>query len=195
VSVIKIFSATLMTIVNGELQQFFNNGHDRPPSREEYFQRIFAKTASLFAAGAETGAILAVLPETQVRALHDYGYYLGMAFQIMDDILDFQGDEARLGKPVANDLRQGIATLPVLFFLEDFPNHPIVLKAVAKQYPTDAEIEQVVAEIRASGGIQESLDEARRLSRQAQEALTPLPDNKYRRALLDIADYSVARDV
>jgi geranylgeranyl pyrophosphate synthase len=118
-----------------------------------------------------------------------------MAFQIMDDILDFQGDEARLGKPVANDLRQGIATLPVLFFLEDFPNHPIVLKAVAKQYPTDAEIEQVVAEIRASGGIQESLDEARRLSRQAQEALTPLPDNKYRRALLDFADYSVARFV
>jgi geranylgeranyl pyrophosphate synthase len=195
VRIIKIFSNTLMTIVNGELHQFFNNGHSTPPSREEYFQRIYAKTASLFAAGAETGAILAVLPETQVRALHDYGYYLGMAFQIMDDILDFQGDEARLGKPVANDLRQGIATLPVLFFLEDFPNHPIVLKAVAKQYPTDAEIEQVVAEIRASGGIQESLDEARRLSRQAQEALTPLPDNKYRRALLDIADYSVARDV
>ena len=195
VRIIKIFSNTLMTIVNGELHQFFNNGHSTPPSREEYFQRIYAKTASLFAAGAETGAILARLPEAQIRALHDYGYYLGMAFQIMDDILDFQGDEARLGKPVANDLRQGIATLPVLFFLEDFPDHPIVLKAVAKQYPTNAEIEQVVAEIRASGGIQEALSEARRLSRQAQEALTSLPDNKYRRALLDIADYSVARDV
>ncbi len=195
VRIIKIFSNTLMTIVNGELHQFFNNGHSAPPSQEEYFQRIYAKTASLFAAGAETGAILAALPETQVRALHDYGYYLGMAFQIMDDILDFQGDEARLGKPVANDLRQGIATLPVLLFLEDSPDHPLVLKAVAKQYPTDAEIEQVVAEICASGGIQESLDKARRLSRQAQEALTPLPDNKYRRALLDIADYSAARDI
>ncbi|HEY84558.1 MAG TPA: polyprenyl synthetase family protein [Chloroflexi bacterium] len=195
VRIIKIFSNTLMTIVNGELHQFFNNGHSAPPSQEEYFQRIYAKTASLFAAGAETGAILAALPETQVRALHDYGYYLGMAFQIMDDILDFQGDEARLGKPVANDLRQGIATLPVLLFLEDSPDHPLVLKAVAKQYPTDAEIEQVVAEIRASGGIQESLDKARRLARQAQEALTPLPDNKYRRALLDIADYSAARDI
>ncbi|HHJ06177.1 MAG TPA: polyprenyl synthetase family protein, partial [Anaerolineae bacterium] len=126
VRIIKIFSNTLMTIVNGELHQFFNNGHSTPPSREEYFQRIYAKTASLFAAGAETGAILARLPETQIRALHDYGYYLGMAFQIMDDILDFQGDEARLGKPVANDLRQGIATLPVLFFLEDFPDHPII---------------------------------------------------------------------
>jgi len=195
VRVIKIFSATLMTIVNGELHQFFNNGHNRPPSREEYFQRIFAKTASLFASGAETGAILANLPETQIRALHDYGYYLGMAFQIMDDVLDFQGDEARLGKPVANDLRQGIATLPVLNFLENTPDHPIILKAVAKKHPTDAEIQQAAADIRASGGIREALDEARRLARQAKEALAPLPENPYRRALADIADYSVARDV
>jgi len=195
VRIIKIFSMTLMTIVNGELNQFFNNGHLRPPTRDEYFQRIYAKTASLFAAGAETGGILAGLPEYQVEALHDYGYHLGMAFQIMDDILDFQGDEARLGKPVANDLRQGIATLPVLIFLEHCPDHPTVLKAVAKKYPSDDEIRAAAAEIRASGGIRGAHEEARRLARQAQEALIALPDNLYRAALRDLADYAVAREV
>jgi geranylgeranyl pyrophosphate synthase len=195
VRIIKIFSMTLMTIVNGELNQFFNNGHNGPPTREEYFQRIYAKTASLFAAGAETGGILAAMPEHQVQALHDYGYNLGMAFQIMDDILDFQSTESQLGKPVANDLRQGIATLPVLIFLDKQPNHPTILKAVARKYPTDGEIQAVVAEIRASGGIQGALAEAKRFAAQAQEALGPLPDNHYRAALYDLADYAVARDV
>jgi len=195
VRIIKIFSMTLMTIVNGELNQFFNNHHHGPPSREEYFQRIYAKTASLFAAGAETGGILAGLPENQVQALHDYGYNLGMAFQIMDDILDFQSTESQLGKPVANDLRQGIATLPVLFFLDKYPNHPTVLKAVARKHPTPDEIQTVAAAIRASGSIQESLTEAKRFARQAQDALIPLPDNQYRLALLDLADYAVARDI
>ncbi len=195
VRIIKLFSATLMVIVNGELQQLFNSGHTTPPSREEYFRRIYAKTASLFAASAETGGILARLKEPQIKALYDYGYHVGMAFQIMDDILDFQGNEARLGKPVANDLRQGIATLPVLNFLDIHPNHPIVLKAVAKQHPTDEEIKQVVSEIRASGGVSQALDEARRFARQAKEVLAPLPDNQYRRAMMFIADYAVARDI
>jgi geranylgeranyl pyrophosphate synthase len=195
VRVIKIFSMTLMTIVNGELNQFFNNGHERPPNREEYFQRIYAKTASLFAAGAETGAILAGLPEEQVQALHDYGYNLGMAFQFMDDILDFRSSEAQLGKPVANDLRQGIVTLPALIFLDSQPDQPTILKAAAKKRPSDAEIQAVVAEIRASGGIQGAHAEARRFAAQAQEALTCLPENEYRTMLADLADYAVAREV
>ena len=195
VRVIKIFSMTLMTIVNGELNQFFNNGHVAPPSREEYFQRIYAKTASLFAAGAETGGILAGLPETQVQALHDYGYNLGMAFQIMDDILDFNSTEAQLGKPVANDLRQGIVTLPALILLESHPDHPTLLKAAANNRPTDDEIQAVVAEIRAGGGIRGAHAEAKRFALQAQESLDALPDNAYRAALMTLADYAVLRDI
>jgi len=195
VRIIKLFSATLMIIVNGELQQLFNNNHDGPPSREEYYRRIFAKTASLFAAGAETGAILAGLTEAQVKALYDYGYHLGMAFQIMDDILDFQGNESRLGKPVANDLRQGIATLPVLIFLDSHPDHPTILKAVAKQQPTDDEIRQVVSEIRASGSVQQAHQEAKRYARQAQNALSIFANAEYRQALAAIADYAVDRDI
>lgn len=194
VRIIKIFSATLMTIVSGELQQLSNSDSTEPPDKDDYLQRIYAKTASLFAAAAQTAAILAALPENQVQALYDYGYHLGMAFQIVDDILDFEADADTLGKPVAHDLRQGIATLPVLYFLENTPRHPTILKAVAKKHPSDAEIEQVVSEIRASGSIQKAAQTAREYISQAQADLLSLPKNEYRHALHEVANYAVARE-
>lgn len=196
VRIVKVFAHTLRIIVNGELQQLFNNGRDvTPPTFEEYHQRIYAKTASLFAASAKMGGILARLSEEEIQSLNDYGYYLGMAFQVMDDILDFEGDEAVLGKPIASDLRQGIATLPVLHFLKTYPGHPVVLKAVAKMQPTNDEIRQVVTEIRQSGALTAALEDARAFIVQAKQALETLPNNQYRQALADVADYAVARDI
>lgn len=195
VRVVRIFAQTLMTIVGGELQQLFNDGHGRVPSREEYHQRIYAKTASLFAAGAETGSVLCGAPEPEVQALRNFGYYLGMAFQIVDDILDFRGDEDRIGKPVANDLRQGIATLPVMLFSDKSPNHPTILKAVRREPVSDKEMMTVVDQIRASGSVEAAMEEARRFVRQAHEALAGVPDNRYRQAMHAIADYTVSRDI
>lgn len=195
VRIIKDFAGTLMVIVNGEFQQLFNGEHLAPPTREEYYQRIFAKTASLFAVCAESGAILAGLAEAQIKALSEYGRNLGLAFQIMDDILDFTGDEARLGKPVANDLRQGIVTLPALIFLDSHPNHPVILEAIAKKHPADADIEQVVSQIRASGSLAHAHADARQFAREAQNALLVLPDTVHRQALAGIADYAVDRDI
>lgn len=195
VRIITIFAQTLMTIVGGELQQLFNDGHGNIPSQEEYHRRIYAKTASLFAAGTQTGSILCGAPEKEIRALYDYGYHLGMAFQIVDDVLDFRGDEERLGKPVANDLRQGIATLPVMLFAEKSPDHPTILKAVRREPVTNQEILAVVEQIRASGCVDAAMEEARRFARQAQADLEILPDNRYRRAMHGLADYAVARDV
>jgi geranylgeranyl pyrophosphate synthase len=195
VRIVRIFAQTLMTIVGGELQQLFNDGHDRVPSREEYHQRIYAKTASLFAAGTETGSILCGAPEDEIQALRNYGYHLGMAFQIVDDILDFRGDEDRMGKPVANDLRQGIATLPVMLFAEKSPNHPTLLKAVRREPVNDKEILALVEQIRASGCVEAAMEEARRFASQAQADLATLPHNPYREAMYGIADYTVARDI
>jgi geranylgeranyl pyrophosphate synthase len=195
VRIVRIFAQTLMTIVGGELQQLFNDGHDRVPSREEYHQRIYAKTASLFAAGTETGSILCGAPEDEIQALRNYGYHLGMAFQIVDDILDFRGDEDRMGKPVANDLRQGIATLPVMLFAEKSPNHPTLLKAVRREAVNDKEILALVEQIRASGCVEAAMEEARRFASQAQADLATLPHNPYREAMYGIADYTVARDI
>ncbi len=195
VRIVTIFAQTLMVIVGGELQQLFNDGHGNVPSMDEYHERIYAKTASLFAAGTETGAILCGAAETEVQALRDYGYHLGMAFQVVDDILDFHGDEDRIGKPVANDLRQGIATLPVMLFNQKQPDHPTILKAVRREPLNDDEILAVVEEIRASGCVEEAMEEARRFARQAQAGLENLPDNVYRQAMHGLADYAVARDI
>jgi geranylgeranyl pyrophosphate synthase len=177
------------------LKQLFNDGHGNVPSEEEYQQRIYAKTASLFASATETGAILCQAPAPEVKALRDYGYYLGMAFQIVDDILDFRGDEEQMGKPVANDLRQGIATLPVMLYNQKFPGNSTILKAVRRERVSDEELLAVVDKIRASGSVEESLAEARRFIAQAQTALHSLPDNQYRRAMAGIADYTVTRDI
>jgi geranylgeranyl pyrophosphate synthase len=195
VQIVNIFAKTLMTIVGGELNQLFNDGHDQIPTESEYHQRIFAKTASLFAAGAESGGILCGAPAAEVKALHDYGYHLGMAFQVVDDILDFRGDEEHIGKPVANDLRQGIATLPVMLYNQRHPNHPTILKAVRRQLVSDANILDIVDKIRRSGCVDEAMEEAVRFVRQAQQALELLPDNPYRRAMHGIADYTVTRDI
>ncbi len=194
VRIISIFSNTLMVICGGELDQIFS-GFGRTPTLDEYHRRIYAKTASLFAAGTETGAILSGLPEAQVQALREYGHHLGMAFQILDDVLDFTGDQAKLGKPVANDLRHGIITLPVILFLENRPDHPTIERILARETPEDSEIMAVVDEIRASGAVEAAVDRARQFTAQAAEALRLLPDNPYRRAMQSLAHFVVERSV
>ena len=196
VRIVKLFAQTLMTIVSGELQQLFNDGHDQVPTREQYEQRIYAKTASLFSAGTKGAAILGGASPAQENALRDYGDNMGKAFQIMDDVLDFQGDEDLVGKPVANDLRQGIATLPVMLFSQNNPNHPTIKKAILREEEvSDEDILAIVEAIRASGAIKTTLEEARRYAHQAQANLQIFPDNQYRQAMLEIADYAVAREV
>lgn len=195
IRIVTLFAQTLMSIVGGELQQLFNDGHGGVPSRAEYEKRIFAKTASLFVVGTEGGAILGGATPEEETALRNYGLKLGKAFQMVDDILDFQGDEELVGKPLANDLRQGIATLPVMLFAEQSPNHPTIIKAVRREEVTDAEIADVVAQIRGSGSIQATMEEARQLARQAQTDLAILPDNEYRRAMMDIAEYAISRNI
>jgi geranylgeranyl pyrophosphate synthase len=195
VRIVTIFAQTLMTIVGGELQQLFSDGQGRIPTTEEYQQRIYAKTASLFEAGTYTGGLLCHAPQEEVEALRRYGYNLGMAFQIIDDILDFKGDEDRIGKPVANDLRQGIATLPVMIFAEKSPDHPTIRKAVSRAPVTDEEILEVVELIRSSGSVEAAMEEARRFIRQAQADLETLPDSPYRHAMHGLADYTISRDI
>lgn len=195
VRIINIFAQTLMIIVGGELNQLFVDGQGNIPTAEAYQERIYAKTASLFAAGTKSGGVLCNAPEPEIEALRDYGYYLGMAFQIVDDILDFSGDEEQIGKPVANDLRQGIATLPVMLFDQKEPKHPTILKAVRREKVSDEEILEIVELIRSSGCVDASLEEARRYAQQAQASLETLPDNPYRQAMYGLAEYTVTRDI
>ena len=191
VRVINIFSQTLMIICGGELRQYF-----RPPwreqSRQDYDRRIYAKTASLFAATTEAAAVLVGAPEPQVKALREYGCQLGMAFQIVDDVLDFTGSPTEMGKPVGSDMRQGIVTLPLLYYLGQHPDDDM-LPQVFESRASNEVIESVVARIRSAGAIETAMRDARTHIRRAQAALDEFPANGYRQTMLDLADFVVQR--
>ncbi|MCI0475555.1 MAG: polyprenyl synthetase family protein [Anaerolineales bacterium] len=184
--VMRIFARTLMTICEGEIRQDFARSH-WPPNREEYYRHIESKTASLFVAATEGGAILSGAPENEIAALQSYGRNLGMAFQMVDDILDFTADENELGKPVGSDLRQGTFTLPIFYYLEQDAR----AKTLGDFIGTD--IERLIDAIRNSSAIAAAKAEAQRTAQTARDALAIFPDNLYRRALLDLADYVVER--
>ena len=120
VRVIRRFSETIMELASGEIIEYFNC-YDPTQSREAYNDRIYRKTASLFCTAAETGAILGGAPEDQIQALRSYAHNIGMAFQLVDDLLDIEGDAGELGKPVGNDLLHGVLTLPSIMLLERSP--------------------------------------------------------------------------
>jgi geranylgeranyl pyrophosphate synthase len=202
VRVMAIFANTLMTICSGELRQIFDR-HDVPrlsddrawaAALERDDQRIYAKTASLFAAATESAAVLGSAPEPQLAALRDYGRFLGAGFQIVDDVLDFEGDQEVLGKPVGSDLREGIITLPVLYFLREHPDDERVA-AVVRGGSDDELVRDVVAAIRESGAIVKAMDRARQFIVRSQAALTALPDSQPRAIMHRLADYTISREV
>ena len=193
VRVMRAFAQTLMIIVNGEINQLFiSRGR---VSREDYYQRIYAKTASLFAVAAESAAVLGHAGETTVASMRLFGHEVGMAFQIVDDILDFTSDEARLGKPVGGDLRQGLFTLPALYHLEQFPEDRDLTALLNGRAGDPETVNRVVQAVKDSGAIDSALTEARAYVARAQTALAAMPDNLYRRSLSELAEYLVSRDL
>lgn len=191
--VIKLFAETLSTIVNGEITQLFSSRG--VASRENYDRRIYAKTASLFELATTSGALLSLADESLVENARRFGNALGMAFQIVDDVLDFTGDQSTVGKPVASDLRQGLITLPALYYLEAYPNDPDMEQLMRGALGGDAVISRLVSAIRLSGAIQKSLNEAQNYIEHGLEILKLFPDNPQRHALEELARYVVKRDL
>ena len=185
------FAETLMVICNGEIRQMFDGRHGQT-DHQEYERRIYAKTASLIAMSAEAGAIMAGAADGTAEALRVYGEQLGLAFQIVDDVLDFTADEETLGKPVGSDLRQGLVTLPVLFLLDVEPDHPTVCRALESN-PPDGVVREAVQVVVNSPAIERARDVARQHAAQAKAALDGFPNSPYLTALLDVVDFTVHR--
>ena len=120
----KLFAETLTVIVNGELTQMF--AAKGIIERKNYYSRIYAKTASLFEMSALSAAMIGTEDEQIRAAMKTYGYEIGMAFQIVDDVLDFTGEQATIGKPVGSDLLNGLVTLPAIYYAESHPDDPEV---------------------------------------------------------------------
>jgi geranylgeranyl pyrophosphate synthase len=193
VRVMSVFARTLMVIVNGEINQMFVGRGQA--SREGYYERIYAKTASLFAVAAEAGTILGEADERTIAAMRQFGREVGMAFQIVDDVLDFSGDQARLGKPVGSDLRQGLFTLPVLYYVEAHPEDRDVAALLNGAAGARDRVDRVVRAVQASGALNQALDEARGHVLRAQAHLQAMPANSFRDALASLADYVVRRNL
>jgi geranylgeranyl pyrophosphate synthase len=199
--VISLFAETLRIIVDGELRQLAAR-HEYDQAKESYYQRIYAKTASLFCAATEGAAILAGLPETATQHLRDYGYHFGMAFQVVDDILDFTGDERTLGKPAGSDLAQGTLTLPFFYYLQQHPQPATVFRQLEEAQARLEEgesalwqqvVAQTVAAVRTSDAIPAAQREAQDLLARARSALAAFPDNTYKESMLGLCDFVVER--
>ncbi|MFH1775370.1 MAG: polyprenyl synthetase family protein [Chloroflexota bacterium] len=189
--VIKLFSQTLQIISSGELNQAFS-AYNIEQTREQYFQRIRCKTASLFSLATTSGAILGQAPEESVQALKEYGHNLGIAFQIVDDILDFVGTEEELGKPIGSDLVQGTITLPVMLLLEREADNKTV-KALFNNGDKGENIKQVIQLIHNSSIVQECYEVVADYCSHARDNLKHLPDNPSRQALINLTTFIARR--
>jgi geranylgeranyl pyrophosphate synthase len=189
--VVGLFARTLSAMAQGQVDEA--NGQKqrhtwKTLSREQYYRTIWGKTASLFVLACEGSAMLAGLGQRQVEALRTYGEKIGLAFQVVDDILDFTGTEEVLGKPVGSDLRQGTITLPVIL-LRDRE----LADGRFNQVFELGDVEEQVRLIQESGVVEAAYAEADHLVRTAQEALLALPPSVERTALQDLASFVTHR--
>jgi len=187
----KLFADTLATIVNGELNQMFTSRG--LISRENYYDRINAKTASLFEMSARAAAMVSPVEEPVVEALRCFGYETGMAFQIVDDILDFTGNQTAVGKPLGSDLLQGLVTLPAIYYAESNPDDPDVQVLAEGGWSNQERMSRLVDSVRDSQAIQQSMREAETFIVRARDQLEPLPASAEKTALDDLARYIIDR--
>jgi geranylgeranyl pyrophosphate synthase len=194
--VVSIFAGSLGDICDGQLREMMD-AHRADQSRTDYEKRIYGKTASLFAGAAEMGAVIGDAPEDHIQAVRQYGSDVGMAFQIIDDVLDVTQESDGIGKPAGNDLRQGTVTLPVMIYARDLmpgSDGQRTLDAVIRGEIEDSSaIDDVVHAIRDSSAIDETLEAARIFTEQAKHRIEIIPDPQSRDMLAEIADLALRR--
>jgi geranylgeranyl pyrophosphate synthase len=191
IAVMQLFAEALTTIVNGEITQYFQS--KGTANREDYYQRIYAKTASMFELAAKAAAVLSPVDEQTTEKTRRFGYEIGMAFQIVDDVLDFTGEQARVGKPVGSDLRQGLITLPALYYFEERPEDPDIRSVIERNGHNRSQLDRLIEAIRESDAIELSLEEADQYVQRGLNILVEFPFSPEREALEKLAGYITRR--
>lgn len=189
--IIRFYAAASQTLVEGELSPV-TQLDPLEAALAQYYAKIGSKTAVLFETACKAGIAVAGGDETQIAALGSYGYDLGLAFQIVDDVLDFTGDEAVLGKPAGNDLREGTLTLPLIYAVAH-SHHPLLREVARTARPDPARVPQLVAAVLAAGGAARAMDAARTLVTRAVAHLAIFPPTPARRALAEIGEFVLTR--
>lgn len=193
-SVLDALTEATRKMTEGELIQMTLIGNMRI-TEEQHLDIVRRKTGFLFSASCRVGGILRGASEHEQQAFAEYGINLGIAFQLTDDLLDFTSDVEKLGKPVLSDLREGKLTLPLIRLLEAHPELSTVVRAAMEEENGETKpAEEVLALLSEYGELERAREDAYVYAGRAREALAVFPDNQYRRALEDIAQFIVDRD-
>ena len=191
IRVIRRFSQTIMDLATGQLREVAET-HDPDGTREDYMARIYAKTASLFVVAAEAGAALSGASVETVEAMSNYGRSLGLAFQIVDDILDFEGVEDHIGKPVGSDLANGVLTLPAIIAMERSPNgNPV--RDLFRDPGNERYLREAVVMVQDPAVIKDAYAVARSYCDSSHDSLKAVPVGPERESLSEIVDYVLER--
>ena len=189
--VIRVFADGVQRICEAELSPVM----DVEPTNEaleQYYAKIGGKTAALFEGATRAGMICGGGSEEEIEALGQFGYEVGLAFQIVDDVLDFSADSATLGKPAGHDVQEGTITMPLILAVQ--AGGSAILHEVAHtDHPSDSLVAQAIAEVRRVGGTQLALDEARKLIVTAVKRLDRFEDSPAKTALIDLAEFALRR--
>jgi all-trans-nonaprenyl-diphosphate synthase len=188
-AVVKLLSEVIKDFAEGEIQQGLNR-FDTSLTIEAYLEKSYYKTASLMANSSKAAGLLSAVSSDMAVNLYNYGRHFGLAFQIVDDILDFTSSSETLGKPAGSDLKSGNLTAPVLYALQE---KPYLETLIEREFAQEGDLEQAIAMVQDSGGIERSRELAAHHAQTAMESLTELPDSDSRQALLELADYVLSR--
>lgn len=189
----KVLSNAIVEMCLGEIEQI-RDLYDWQQNFRDYLRRVKRKTALLIAVSCQLGSMASNADPAVARSLYRFGYYVGMSYQITDDILDFVGTEKQLGKPAGSDLRQGNMTLPVLFALRDGKSREEMIEFFRTGPHTQKEWRVLLDKVRNSGGIEFSRALSERYLNKALQVLETLPDLKARQSLFEVASYMGSRN-
>ena len=187
------FAETLATIVNGELNQMFTSRG--VINRENYYQRIYAKTASLFEMTASAAAMISPAGDSALETMRKLGYETGIAFQIVDDVLDFTGEQATVGKPIGSDLLNGLVTLPAIYYAEAHPDDEDVKSLSDGGWANHERMTRLVASIRHTDSVRKAMTDAQQHVDRALKTLERFDPSPEREALENLAKFIVDRNV
>jgi len=190
-SVVEVLSAAVEEMVRGEMEQEAHR-FDPDQSEDDYLTRIGQKTARFLADCCRAGAMMGQMPESATMALCSFGYSVGMAFQIVDDILDFTGSGQELGKPVGSDLREGVVTLPVIYALAG-EHRGWVRDLISARQPGEAELARLRDMLHQGGYLERAYGLAREFRQSALEALAQVPSSPMLPLLKQVAEFVVER--
>jgi heptaprenyl diphosphate synthase len=182
----QILADTIVQLSIGEIEQV-KDKYNFDQNLRDYLRRIKRKTALLIATSCQLGAVAAGVEESVHKNLYRFGYYVGMSYQIIDDVLDFTSTEKELGKPAGGDLLQGNITLPVLYAMETREFREKIIQV--DENMTSSEISTIISAVKESGAIEKSLAISDRYLEKALSILEQLPQNKAKKTLRDIAKF------